>query len=187
MPSNLMYSMVANHSPTMSEMQQFFPPHRGICARKGIQAKEVILQDNDVAQALTEYITQKFITTIVLGASTCNALTRAFKNQDVPSSLSKSVPEFCSIYAISRGKVLKLKSPSQPATPSSKASSSHSSQAGFSHDSPVSQALIPQGSWGSIGTFESIDVGSQSISSDSSSASDRHPASQNTSPNQQCQ
>ncbi|XP_059299577.1 U-box domain-containing protein 52-like [Lycium ferocissimum] len=177
------HSMVANSSPTMAEMQQFFLPYRGVCARKGIQAKEVILQDTDVAQALTEYITQKSITTIVLGASTRNALTRAFKVQDVPSSLSKSVPEFCSIYAISRGKVLRLKSASQPATPSSKASSGQSSQTGSSHDSPVSQALIPQGSWGSVGTFESIDAGSHSISSDSSSASDRHPASQNTSPN----
>ncbi|MCD7449217.1 hypothetical protein HAX54_050655 [Datura stramonium] len=177
------HSMVANNSPTMAEMQQFFLPYRGICARKGIQATEVILQDTDVAQALTEYITQKFITTIVLGVSTRNALTRAFKIQDVPSSLSRSVPEFCSIYAISRGKGLKLKSASQPATPSSKASSSQSSQAGSSHDSPVSQALMPQESWGNIGTFESIDAGSQSVSSDSSCASDGHPASQNTSPN----
>ncbi|KAK4719138.1 hypothetical protein R3W88_017476 [Solanum pinnatisectum] len=173
-------STVASHSPTMAEMQQFFLPYRGICARKGIQAQEVILQDTDVAQALTEYISQKFITTIVFGGSTRNALTRAFKIQDVPSSLSRSVPEFCSIYAISRGKVLKLKSASQPATPSSKASSS---QTGFSHNSPISRAHIPQGSWGSIGTFESIDAGSRSISSDSSSASDRHTASQSTSPN----
>lgn len=41
-----------------------------------IQVKEVILQDTDVAQALTEYITQKFITTIVTGTSARNALTR---------------------------------------------------------------------------------------------------------------
>lgn len=136
-------STVANNSPTIAEMQQFFLPYRGICARKGIQAKEVILQDTDVAQALTEYINQMFITTIILGASTRNALTRAFKVQDVPSSLSRSVPEFCSIYTISRGKVLKLKSASQPATPSSKASSS---QTGSSQDSPFSQALIPR-SW----------------------------------------
>ncbi|TMX03971.1 hypothetical protein EJD97_012730 [Solanum chilense] len=173
-------STVASHSPTMVEMQQFFLPYRGICARKGIQAQEVILQDSDVAQALTEYISQKFITTIVFGASTRNALTRAFKIQDVPSSLSRSVPEFCSIYAISRGKVLKLKSASQPATPSSKASSS---QTGFSHNSPISRVHIPQGNWGSIGTFESIDAGSRSIYSDSSSVSDRNPASQSTSPN----
>ncbi|XP_027773614.1 U-box domain-containing protein 35-like isoform X2 [Solanum pennellii] len=164
----------------MAEMQQFFLPYRGICARKGIQAQEVILQDSDVVQALTEYISQKFITTIVFGASTRNALTRAFKIQDVPSSLSRSVPEFCSIYAISRGKVLKLKSASQPATPSNKASSS---QTGFSHNSPISRVHIPQGSWGSIGTFESIDAGSRSIYSDSSSVSDRNPASQSTSPN----
>lgn len=41
-----------------------------------IQAKEVILQDDDVAHALAEYITQTFITTIVVGASTRNALAR---------------------------------------------------------------------------------------------------------------
>ncbi|KAM3375115.1 U-box domain-containing protein 52-like [Capsicum galapagoense] len=177
------HSMAANNSPTMAEMPQFFLPYRGICARKGIQAKEVILQDTDVAQALTEYITQKFITTIVTGASARNALTRAFKTQDVPSSLTRSAPEFCSIYAIARGKVLKLKSASQPASPRSKTNSNQSSQTGSSHDSPVSQALIPQGSWGSIGNFVSIDAGRRSISSDCSSSSDRHPASQSSSPN----
>ncbi|CAN4100078.1 unnamed protein product [Withania somnifera] len=174
------HSTVANNSLTMAEMSQFFLPYRGICARKGFQAKEVILQDTDVAQAITEFINQKFITTIVLGASTRNALTRAFKIQDVPRSLSRSVPEFCSIYAVSRGKVVTLKSASQPATPRSKASSSQSSQTGSAHDSPVSQDLIPQGS---IRHFESIASGGQRIYSDSSSASERHPVSPNTSPN----
>ncbi|XP_009624934.1 U-box domain-containing protein 35-like [Nicotiana tomentosiformis] len=171
------------HSPSLAEMNQFFLPYRGICARKGIQAKEVILQDDDVAHALAEYITQTFITTIVVGASTRNALARAFKNQDVPSSLTRSVPEFCSIYAISRGKVLKLKSASQPATPSSKASSGQSSQTGSTQDSPVSQALTAHGSWRSTGSSEFIGAGSQSISFDSSNASDRLPVSQNASPN----
>ncbi|KZV20003.1 hypothetical protein F511_26761 [Dorcoceras hygrometricum] len=59
-----------------SEIHQIFLPYRGLCARKGVRVKDVIIHDLDIANALCEYIKANFITTIVLGASTRNAISR---------------------------------------------------------------------------------------------------------------
>ncbi|GER53543.1 protein kinase family protein [Striga asiatica] len=109
--------------PTQAETQQLFLPYRSFCARKGIRAKEVILQDHDVARGLAEYISISSITTIVLGSSSRGAVVRAFKNADVPSSVGKYAPDSCTVFVVSKGKVVKLKSGSQPETPSSTTSS----------------------------------------------------------------
>ncbi|XP_050215816.1 U-box domain-containing protein 51 isoform X3 [Mercurialis annua] len=97
------------------EVQQLFIPFRGYCARKGVQLKEIVLEENDVARALLEFISKNFIGSIAVGASTRNALTRKFKNQDVPTSLIKSTPDFCSVYVISKGKIASVRTAQRPA------------------------------------------------------------------------
>ncbi|KAF8025771.1 hypothetical protein BT93_F2568 [Corymbia citriodora subsp. variegata] len=91
--------------PTEAEMQQFFLPYRGFCARRGIAAKEIILPDLDVPSALIHYIVNNSISNIVVGASSRNAITRKFKTPDVPSSLVKSAPPTCSVYVICKEKL----------------------------------------------------------------------------------
>ncbi|TKY48291.1 U-box domain-containing protein 35 [Spatholobus suberectus] len=90
---------------TEEELHQFFLPFRGFCARKGIAAKELVLHDVDVSNALTDYIIDNSISNIVVGASRWNALIRKFKDVDVPTSLVRSVPESCTVHVISKGKV----------------------------------------------------------------------------------
>ncbi|KAM3747273.1 hypothetical protein ACB098_05G022800 [Castanea mollissima] len=103
--------------PTEAELQQLFLPYRGFCARKGIEAKEVILHDIEVSSALIDYISNNSISNIVVGASNRNALTRKFRNADVPSTLLKSAPGFCAVYVISKGKVQIARKADQPQTP----------------------------------------------------------------------
>ncbi|KAL6563312.1 hypothetical protein OROHE_005899 [Orobanche hederae] len=104
------------HAPTHTELQQLFLPYRGFCARKGIRAKEVILHDLDIASALSEFISANSIRTIVLGASNRSAIARAFRNADVPTSLGKLASDSCTVYAISKGRTLKIKSASEVIT-----------------------------------------------------------------------
>uniref|UniRef100_A0A7N0TWN6 RING-type E3 ubiquitin transferase n=1 Tax=Kalanchoe fedtschenkoi TaxID=63787 RepID=A0A7N0TWN6_KALFE len=104
--------------PTEVEMHQFFLPYRGFCARKGIQAKEVVIHDIEVSSALIDYININNISNIVVGASTRNALMKKFKNPDVATSLTKSAPDFCTVYVIAKGKVQSSRLATQPITPS---------------------------------------------------------------------
>lgn len=100
-----------------SDMQQLFLPYRGFCARKGVRTKEVVLHDLDIAVALCDFISAHSLKNIILGASSRSAITRAFKNGDVATSVGKLAPDTCSVYSVSRGKANKIKSSSDPISP----------------------------------------------------------------------
>ncbi|KAK7389646.1 hypothetical protein VNO78_24863 [Psophocarpus tetragonolobus] len=93
--------------PTEEELHQLFLPFRGFCARKGIVAKELVLHDLDVPTALTNYVIENCIDTVVVGAITSpwSTLLRRFNKDDVPTSLAKYLPNTCTLYVISKGKV----------------------------------------------------------------------------------
>uniref|UniRef100_F6HXZ9 Protein kinase domain-containing protein n=1 Tax=Vitis vinifera TaxID=29760 RepID=F6HXZ9_VITVI len=126
--------------PTETEMQQLFLPFRGFCARKGIEAKEVVLHDLDIASALVDYISNNSIGNIVVGASNRNRWHRKFRNPDVPTCLAKSAPESCAVYVISKGKIQSVRSAIRFQTPTSSVSSG------------VTQFQTPKGmgSWRSV-------------------------------------
>ncbi|GAB2223593.1 hypothetical protein Droror1_Dr00017734 [Drosera rotundifolia] len=105
---------VSSTGSTDADVQQLFMPYRGYCARKSIQLKEVILEDADVAKALVDYINSNCIANVVVGASSRNALLKTFKKFDVPSSMTKSAPDFCSVYVIAKGKVISVRSAQRP-------------------------------------------------------------------------
>ncbi|XWS70225.1 hypothetical protein CRYUN_Cryun03dG0030200 [Craigia yunnanensis] len=90
------------------DINQLFIPFRGYCARKGIQMKEVILEDADISRALLDYISKNLINSLVLGAAMRSTFSRKYKN-DIPTSLVKTAPEFCSVYVISKGKILTVR------------------------------------------------------------------------------
>ncbi|XP_059454533.1 U-box domain-containing protein 35 [Corylus avellana] len=96
------------------DTKDLFVPYRAYCARKGIQLKEVVLEDNDAPKALLDHIQKNCISSIVVGASTRNALARKFKAYDIPGSLIKSAPNFCSVYVISKGKILSARTALRP-------------------------------------------------------------------------
>ncbi|XP_020967294.1 U-box domain-containing protein 52 isoform X2 [Arachis ipaensis] len=100
--------------PTEEEWQRIFLPFRGLCARKGIVATELVLQGANVTSALTQYVNENYISSVIVGASQWNSFIRKFKNTDVAASLAKSLPDFCSIYVISKGKVQTIR-PAGPA------------------------------------------------------------------------
>ncbi|CAA7039817.1 unnamed protein product [Microthlaspi erraticum] len=91
------------------DLNQLFVPYRGYCARKGITMMEVVLEDTDVAKAVLDYVNNNLVNNIVVGSSSSkNPFARSLKltkSHDVPASILKSTPEFCSIYVISKGKV----------------------------------------------------------------------------------
>lgn len=68
-------------------------------------------------------------------------LPRAFRNVDVPTTVSKSAPDFCSVYVASKGKVQNAKTASQPSTPTSATGSKRSSQPRFSVETSRSDDL----------------------------------------------
>ncbi|KAK5786816.1 hypothetical protein PVK06_041462 [Gossypium arboreum] len=79
-----------------------------------IQCLDIILEDTDVVKALTEYVSHAAIEKLVLGAASTSRFMRKFR-ADIPSCVTKGAPDFCTVYTISKGKVLSLRNASRSA------------------------------------------------------------------------
>ncbi|KAK3000369.1 hypothetical protein RJ639_020410, partial [Escallonia herrerae] len=104
----------AYKSQVDSQAKDLFLPFRIFCTRKDIHVNEVVLEDLEIAKAICDYVKKHLIEKLVLGAASRNGFTRRFKNPDVPSSVSKAAPEFCSVYVISKGKLSSVQSAKVP-------------------------------------------------------------------------
>ncbi|GER42036.1 kinase [Striga asiatica] len=95
-----------------SQSKELFLPFRCFCTRKDIHVNEVVVEDADVARGLCEYVRSNLIETLVVGSPVKNGFIR-FKSSDIPGSVTKGVPDFCTVYVISKGKVASVKEASR--------------------------------------------------------------------------
>ncbi|XP_058108673.1 U-box domain-containing protein 35-like isoform X2 [Magnolia sinica] len=96
------------------QTRELLLPFQCFCSRRGLQCQEVILDDVDVPKAIISYVVQQSVDKLVLGASSRSAFARAFKQADVPTSVSKIAPDFCSVYVISKGKISSVRPAPSP-------------------------------------------------------------------------
>ncbi|KAK9078719.1 hypothetical protein SSX86_002776 [Deinandra increscens subsp. villosa] len=103
-----------NKLQTEKQIRDLFLTFHCFCTRKHLQCIDIILEGNNIAKTLTEYVSQSAIEFLVLGASSRHGFIR-FKTSDVPTSVMKSAPDFCTIYVISKGKITSAKKSTKPA------------------------------------------------------------------------
>lgn len=96
-----------------AQAREVFLPFRCFCTRKDIKCNEVILEDTDIAKALVDYSLQNITEVLVVGASQKNGFVRKFKGPDVATNVTKSAPEFCTVYVISKGKTMSVRAASR--------------------------------------------------------------------------
>ncbi|KAH7671653.1 Non-specific serine/threonine protein kinase protein, partial [Dioscorea alata] len=94
--------------------KELFLPFRCFCTRKDVQCKDVVLEDTDVAKAISEFVAHHAIEKLVIGATSRSGFVR-FKSTDLPANISKSVPDFCSVYVVSKGKLSSTRNAIRPA------------------------------------------------------------------------
>ncbi|KAI3981989.1 hypothetical protein MKX01_018895 [Papaver californicum] len=101
--------------PNDAIKKEIFLPFRCFCSRKEIKCHDVVLEEMDIGKAISEYVSHSGIDTLVLGAASRNSFLRTFKPTDVPTVVTKSAPDFCTVYVISKGKVSSVKTASRAA------------------------------------------------------------------------
>ncbi|XP_056167200.1 U-box domain-containing protein 35-like isoform X2 [Syzygium oleosum] len=110
-------SSIEGPAPHKQELQKLnkdlFLTFHCYCTRKDIHCLDVILEDLDVARAITEYVSYAGIELLVLGASHRHGFIR-LKHSNIPSSVSKGAPDFCTVYVVSKGKVSSVRNASRP-------------------------------------------------------------------------
>ncbi|KAG6522781.1 hypothetical protein ZIOFF_019936 [Zingiber officinale] len=89
-------------------------PCKCFCARKDVQCKEIIVKESDVAKAIIDFVSNIVVEKLVVGASPKGGFVRAFRSTDLSTTIYKGVPDFSTVYVISKGKVLSLRNASRP-------------------------------------------------------------------------
>ncbi|KAL5838657.1 hypothetical protein ACOSQ3_015826 [Xanthoceras sorbifolium] len=100
-----------------NQTMDVFLPFRCYCTRRHIQCELVVLERQDVARALIEYVSQYGVESLLVGAPSKNGLTRLFKAADIPATVMKWAPDFCNVYVVSKGKCNAIRSATRPVPP----------------------------------------------------------------------
>ncbi|KAL8538559.1 hypothetical protein ACS0TY_000539 [Phlomoides rotata] len=95
-------------------IEDLFVTFHCFCARKDILCFDVVLEDTDISKAITEYAAHAAIENLVLGSSR-HGFIRRLKTVDVPTSVSKGSPDFCTVYVISKTKISSVRNASRMA------------------------------------------------------------------------
>jgi len=85
----------------------FFQYHL-LCEKKKVNTMLVVVEEDDVASAIVQQISNYGISKLVLGSS----LNARFKGIDVPATVEKNAPSFCAVYEISEGTLASVHSAS---------------------------------------------------------------------------
>ncbi|KAK3221133.1 hypothetical protein Dsin_015103 [Dipteronia sinensis] len=68
-----------------------------------------MIESDDVAKAIAEELTNCNINKLVIGAASQGMFTRKLKNNDLSSRISLRTPKFCTVYAVSKGKLSSIR------------------------------------------------------------------------------
>ncbi|CAK8568442.1 unnamed protein product [Lathyrus sativus] len=99
--------------PDEDDVSNIFNNLRAMCQRKAITMKEAVIDAHDVVKGLLEFANRNVIHSIVVGASTKNHMPsiKKFKaNHDIPTTMIKLAPDYCSVYIISKLKIVSARS-----------------------------------------------------------------------------
>ncbi|XP_049933222.1 putative U-box domain-containing protein 53 [Nymphaea colorata] len=80
-------------------------PFKQMCAQKPVAVETNVIEADDIAEAISEEIAKSEIHILALGSSSRSIFSRKLRNQDVSKRVSGCVPNFCTVYVISKGKV----------------------------------------------------------------------------------
>lgn len=84
-------------------------PYKKMCAREKVQVDIVMIESDDVVNAIAGEMAKSTINKLVIGVSSHGIFTRKVKGQTLSSRISECTPSFCTVYAVSKGKLSSIR------------------------------------------------------------------------------
>ncbi|KAL6580601.1 hypothetical protein OROMI_008625 [Orobanche minor] len=81
-------------------------PYKRMCSQRKVQVEIVQIESDDVETAISGYIQKHEINKLVIGVSSRRMFSRA---QTLSSRVSECCPAYCSVYAVSKGKLSSMR------------------------------------------------------------------------------
>ncbi|KAI8564516.1 hypothetical protein RHMOL_Rhmol03G0187700 [Rhododendron molle] len=81
-------------------------PFKKMCIRRKVDAEIVQIESDDVVEAISREVDQSSVNKLVIGASSRGMFSR---RRNVSSEIAESIPKFCTVYAVAKGKLSALR------------------------------------------------------------------------------
>ncbi|KDP22458.1 hypothetical protein JCGZ_26289 [Jatropha curcas] len=91
------------------QRSQMLLPFKKTCTRRKVQADVIIIESDDVANAIAEEVAKCTIKKLVIGASSRGLFTRKLEGNILSSRISTCIPLFCTVYVVSKGKLSSIR------------------------------------------------------------------------------
>ncbi|KAK4285215.1 hypothetical protein QN277_001943 [Acacia crassicarpa] len=130
-------------------------PYKKMCEQRKVHVDIVMIQSDDVETAIAEEVAKSSITNLVIGASSHAIFTSKLKG--LSAKISSCTPRFCTVYAVSKGKLFSSR-PSDVEIDESLIDDS--SETSCSTNSSLNSASTSQIDYGSVGSYTPINSSS---------------------------
>ncbi|XP_078433916.1 U-box domain-containing protein 52-like [Wolffia australiana] len=100
--------------------REVFVTFRNFCAMKYARCEEVLLEHDDVATAVIEFVSRSAVEKLVVGLpSAASSFVKRFMgaDRDIPTAICRGAPDFCAVYVVGKRKVSARKEAVRPPPP----------------------------------------------------------------------
>ncbi|GMI76632.1 hypothetical protein like AT4G25160 [Hibiscus trionum] len=125
-------------------------PYKKVCTQRKVEADVIIIESDEVANAIAEEVSKNNITRLVIGASSRGMFTRKLKKNNMSSRISACTPSFCTVYAVSKGKLSSIRPADSEMNGSIRDDSSETS---FSSKNSSGYTFSSQTEFGSVASY----------------------------------
>ncbi|KAL5723952.1 non-specific serine/threonine protein kinase [Ranunculus cassubicifolius] len=98
-------------------------PYKKMFAEKKVEVEILVIEADDVAQAISREVLKSENNKLVIGASSRSRFKWKLESQYLSSRISECTPSFCTVYVINKGKLLSVRSSDSESEGSTKRSS----------------------------------------------------------------
>ncbi|KAK1409220.1 hypothetical protein QVD17_35745 [Tagetes erecta] len=112
-------------------------PFKNMCDRRKVDAEIIQIESDDVVDTIKQEIVKNNINKLVIGASSKGIFSRG---KNLSSRISENIPSFCTVYAISKGKLSSLRASDSETIGSSKDDSNSSDSSSITNSSLVTSS-----------------------------------------------
>ncbi|XWS36979.1 hypothetical protein CRYUN_Cryun19dG0003900 [Craigia yunnanensis] len=130
-------------------------PYKKMCAQRKVEVDVLVIESDEVANAIAEEVAKSTITKLVIGASSSGMFSRKLKKNNLSSRISVCIPSFCTVFAVSKGKLASIRPSDLDTNGSTKDDSSETSFSCKSSSSYAFSSPTDFGSAASYATFRS--------------------------------
>ncbi|KAL5810799.1 hypothetical protein ACOSQ4_027367 [Xanthoceras sorbifolium] len=133
-------------------------PYRRMCSQRKVHVDVTVIESDDVAKAIAKELVKCTINKLVIGAASQGMFTRKLKKHDLSTRLSVCTPSFCTVYAVSKGKLSSIRPSHLDTNGSIKDDNSDTSCSNISSSSYTSSSQTDPGSVTSYSHFRSASL-----------------------------